>query len=637
MITMKKLPSLVVFIILYVSGLTQNTPVADSSGIKSFYTNFDNLSDSLPSPSLKSPDTLTEHARFYNPAEPWIPAFAQQGNTGQACKPLIPAFLPSLLFPSSPEVLIPWLYQPNTIKYYLHHYPFTDIRYVMGGKKEQYLEVIHSQNIGKLITAGANVRIINSPGSYNRQKSDIANLAFSLQFNPRLKWYKAVASFTQNVLKLQENGGIQHDSLFENNTQPDKRTIPVNLTAAETRLRESYGTLIQDFYIISDTTISRLKLLQYLPLKLRLQSQYSEHHLVYEDSYPLSPIYPFYPLSADNLQDRLKTKVLTNKIFLSNFRHKYLNYHLASAHQYIDIQMEDLRKIYHQTSLQGALTWALPWNFRLITEGQIVSGGYQDNDRTAFVALRKSFLRKEKHLLSLQIDSRKSAGETSWTNQYRRGNLFNWTNAFGKTHISSQGFDLVSRWISLGCSVHKLKDAIVFLPRSSLPFQVPERILVKQCYFRLVLPLKIIKIENRIDYQKVDKNQWLRLPEFISRHSLYLDLSLFRGALNLQPGLDLYYQSAYYADAYMPATQSFHLQNEKKLSDQFLADVFVNLKVGSARIFIKYSHFNALFGPVNYYQIPHYPLQDAAFRFGIFWLLRDLPDNSKKVNENSEL
>ena len=632
----KWLSSLLMLVLPYVNGLAQNTQVGNSTRITSFNTNLESLNDTLASPSPTSLDTLTEHARFYNPADPWIPAAAQQGNIGQACKPLIPSFIPDLLFQASPEGLKPWLYRPNAVKFYLHDYPFTDIRYVMGGKKEQFLEVIHSQNIGKLITAGANVRIINSPGSYSRQKSDIANLAISLQFNPRLNWYRAAASFTQNVLKLQENGGIQHDSLFEKNTQPDKRTITVNLPAAETRFRESYGNLSQDFRLLSDTVISKSALLPYLPLRLRLQTQYSEHHLVYEDNYPFSPIYPFYPLSADNLQDRLKTKVFTNKIFFSNYGHKHLSYYLASAYQTIDIQTGDLRKTYGQTSFQGSLKWTLPRHFQLKTEGQAVSGGYQNNDRTAFIAMVKRFHRKGKHLLTLQFSSRKSSNETTWTSQYRRGNLFNWTNQFGKTHTSTQAFDLASQYISIGGSVHKVRDQLVFLPGSKLPFQVPEQILIQQYYLRLVLPFNKVVIENRIDYQNVDKDQWVRLPEFISRHSVYLNLSLFRGALKLQPGIDLYYQSEYYADAYMPATHSFYLQNEKKLSDQVLADIFVNLKVGSARIFIKYSHFNALFGPVNYYQIPHYPLQDAAFRFGIFWLLRDLPDTGKKVTGNPE-
>ncbi len=73
----------------------------------------------------------------------------------------------------------------------------------------------------------------------------------------------------------------------------------------------------------------------------------------------------------------------------------------------------------------------------------------------------------------------------------------------------------------------------------------------------------------------------------------------------------------------MPATRSFYLQDKKQIGNYLTMDVFVNIKIQHARIFVMYSHFNSGFMTRNYYMVPGYPLQDAAFKFGLDWRFSD--------------
>ena len=73
----------------------------------------------------------------------------------------------------------------------------------------------------------------------------------------------------------------------------------------------------------------------------------------------------------------------------------------------------------------------------------------------------------------------------------------------------------------------------------------------------------------------------------------------------------------------MPALRSFYLQNEKEIGNYVYMDVYLMLRVKRAVIFLKYQHFNAGWLGYSYYMTPHYPMADAAFKFGVSWVFYD--------------
>jgi hypothetical protein len=105
--------------------------------------------------------------------------------------------------------------------------------------------------------------------------------------------------------------------------------------------------------------------------------------------------------------------------------------------------------------------------------------------------------------------------------------------------------------------------------------------------------------------------------------TVYYTQPLFKGAALLQPGLNFYYNTSYYADAYMPALRSYYLQDKKEIGNYVYMDVFINVKIQRARVFVIYTNWGSFFEGRNYYSTPKYPMQDAAFKFGVSWRFHD--------------
>jgi hypothetical protein len=127
----------------------------------------------------------------------------------------------------------------------------------------------------------------------------------------------------------------------------------------------------------------------------------------------------------------------------------------------------------------------------------------------------------------------------------------------------------------------------------------------------------------RLDYQTVQGTTVLRLPVFMGNLAVFYTQPLFHGAAVLQPGLSFFYNTAYYADNYNPALRSFYLQDKKEIGNYLYMDVFINLKIQRAMLFVTYTHLNASFMGRGYYSTPNYPMQDGAFKFGVAWRFHD--------------
>src|ERR1043166_6876620 len=82
-------------------------------------------------------------------------------------------------------------------------------------------------------------------------------------------------------------------------------------------------------------------------------------------------------------------------------------------------------------------------------------------------------------------------------------------------------------------------------------------------------------LDNKVTYQYVPDSTVIRLPEFVLQHSLYYENNI-KNIMRIQIGAAVYFTSAYYADAYMPATAQFYLQNDRKYGNYPFVDVFVN-------------------------------------------------------------
>ncbi|MEL7146483.1 MAG: putative porin [Bacteroidota bacterium] len=111
-------------------------------------------------------------------------------------------------------------------------------------------------------------------------------------------------------------------------------------------------------------------------------------------------------------------------------------------------------------------------------------------------------------------------------------------------------------------------------------------------------------------------------PELFVLGKVFWEGFLFNNSLQTQVGADLMYRSAYFAYDYAPASQQFFLQNQQRVTDYFLADLFINFKVEKIRIFFKFNHFNQR-NNEGFQITPLYPVQQRVLDLGVHWFFFD--------------
>ncbi len=115
----------------------------------------------------------------------------------------------------------------------------------------------------------------------------------------------------------------------------------------------------------------------------------------------------------------------------------------------------------------------------------------------------------------------------------------------------------------------------------------------------------------------------LPLPELALHSHNYYQNRFFKDALGFQIGLDLFYNTSFYANAYDPAIMQFYNQEIEKTGNYPKLDVFITLNIKRADLFIKYEHVSEYIGNRNYFSAYTYPINPAKLKFGIRWNFYD--------------
>ncbi|MBL0343176.1 MAG: hypothetical protein IPP71_21325 [Bacteroidetes bacterium] len=129
---------------------------------------------------------------------------------------------------------------------------YTNIGYHLGSKKEQHIVISHEQKIKPWFIAGFDFGALGSQGDFSRQLNSIRNFDIYVAYEAPSSFYRIYSSFTSNKVLNQENGGITTDTIFENASNLDTRTLPVNLINATVNNRT------RDYVLKQDLNLSRL-------------------------------------------------------------------------------------------------------------------------------------------------------------------------------------------------------------------------------------------------------------------------------------------------------------------------------------------------------------------------------------------
>ena len=605
-------------------------PKRDSTQVSFFYNDFEKLG----SLKLHPIDTSLNGFQKYDPLEKQYNFYASLGNNGQDYKCLIPyPILQSSGFDFGIHSFDRFLYQNDSVRYFKVMKTYTDLEYVQGGKKEIFFHAVFSRNVYRSLNIGFDLRVTNSPGAYLRQSTNHINFFLTAQYFSKDKRYGVISNFLINRLKNNENGGIKYDSIFEQNTESNRQVYGIRLEKAQTRIRET-GFFMKHYFNLSrhaknanDTAFFSSKRIELG--RLSYSFEYNRQIQNYIDYDPNSGFYQNIYLDSITSFDSVSIKRITNEIcwtnpsFRTEKRNRLLQLEIHLKQQYVEVRDHDIRKFFIQYIPAVDLNINLIPSLHLEANADYVLGDYNEGDLSLRVALSQTLGKPEKNGGTITLKGRYAFQKPGWFYEHYSGNNFRWDTAWRKQNLISGSFSYVFKDIvDAGVNISRINH-FTYLDSTANPRQFNQQFGYIFAYLNGTLNLWKLKFKGQFAYQTVQGTNVLNLPAFIGNLTIYFTQRLSHGSAAIQPGLNFSYQTLYYGDSYMPATRSFFLQNSKQVGNYIFMDIFLNLKIQRARIFLMYAHFNSSFMGYSYFTVPHYPMQDAAFKFGVTWRFHD--------------
>lgn len=614
--------------------------------------------------------------------------FADLGNIGLAQKNMLFGYRRASGFRFKEIPYYSYMKNINEPVYYRSLLPYSEVYYHLGAKKEQAVGLDFSGNLYRGLTLGLSFDLTFCPGSYVNQKAATNDLQVSLRyFTPDYR-YGVIGAFSHAKANVGENGGLTNDQIFEEQIETRPEAIPVNLTKGGTTVRNYGFEVTQYFNItkpsiprkreegfdyippvVDSLAADSTFVLTEIPPPDTLFSDFPEKTDAFDGAekrkfnwgrlgwkmktedlawlydnpsipQPREGYFPNYYRDTTKTHDSTRYFIFENTFSYSNAnlnprsQSNQFRYYLYLHYQYVGLNIHSRDSsanvggqvasyYYNQLIPKAQIAMRVFRTFELRAEADYVLSGYNQGDFSLSGSLSNVF-GKGALQTKFQVDATAALQMPDWFFHYYNGNHYQWNNDLEKVNYYALGASLSNKWGTLSGNYFLLSN-YVFLDNNATPTVSSD----VESVLRISLKSKIQigkhwTLDNFLAYQETFGSQNIHLPSFVYNGTFYFGFHLFKKSLYLMPGISLFYNTSYYADAYSPSLNSFYLQDDKAVGNYLYADFFVDFKIKRARIFLKYRHFtqpllaNTSMG-YTYYMTPHYPQMGQGFYAGISW------------------
>ena len=573
-------------------------------------------------------DTLINNEQVFDPLKVDYGMFSTLSNLGLAHKSLVLEPQLNTGYNTDIESFNKYIFHNNEIKYYKLYIPVTKIAYVMGSKKEQNLNVTLNREIIHNLFFGFDYRLNNSPGPYLNSQSNNTRVNFTMQFYTNNMRYGVIANYRNNRVRVEENGGLVSDSLFENNVESDRRLLDVNLETAEQKLINSGFYIEQYFNLLKPKAKNDSSSRKIDVGHISHSIYYNRNQLIYSDQEVLSDFYsPYFPpIDSTETFDSCYQSILTNKFKWSSLGYnedklsKIFHINFGIQHDLISqtLAYDSVASSYYQLKPFAGISLNLFKSMHLNAYGELVLGSYAAGDYKLKAEIEQYLGNEEKNLGKIDGSLTLLSREADWWLQNYQSNRFRWTNDFDKETSMSIAGSYSFNMLKAGFQFNTFNN-YTYLNDSVLPEQATKAETHLKVYAQADMMIKKFGFNTLLVYQKSSLPLVLSVPDFSAILDIHFRSSIFKNAAIVQIGLHLNYFTKFYAKAYMPELRAFYVQNEKKIGGYPFVDAYLNLQVKRAILFVKIANLTSYMGNYNYYNAPSYPARDARFYFGVSW------------------
>lgn len=608
----------------------------DSTYVRYFYNNFNNLTIG----NVHELDTSSITASYYDVLDDPYSIYQTLSNAGLAHKKIDFHYPINLGFNSNLESFSKFIRDADDIRYPIIYQPFTEISYMMGAKKEQYLEILFAREFLPGLFISLNYDIDFSPGVYKRSKAQNTHFNGNIRYNTKNNRYGFNSYYFHNKIDVQENGGIKNDSIFINNIEIDRSIIDVNLSNASNLIKISGFGIDQFFNILKPKTenandsISRNRKIDIG--RINYHFDYQSNRYMYSDKNPLSAFYKDFDIVIDSTMtfDSVYFHTIKNVLYWNTLGYKkysndipfYLTFgieHNYTYHAgYLDLITGERFNKQNLSNLRAkaGITINILKSTRISGDAQIITNGYQAGDFYIYGQWKQYLGTYKKNFGALKFDININRQSADWFEEYYYSNNFRWDNKFNPSTSLFLQASYELPFLSIGVKQTTI-DNYIYFGTNAKPNQHTGSINIRSLYTTFNVCLNKFEFLGFFTLQTTDNEEVIHIPSFEGKIKLGYTIPLVKNISSLQPSIIINYFTEYYADAYMPSLRTFYLQNEVKVGNYPYIDLCITFKIKRANIYAQYTNMYSLTKDNRYISTPHYPMRDSRFCFGVIWRL----------------
>ena len=548
-----------------------------------------------------------------------------------------------------------YTYDMENVDFYNSKLPLIRMSYAESGQKrfrEENFDIMVSQNISPSTSVNVDYKARGTKGQYVWSRTKNHNLSVGVSHTG--KRYSVHASYYNNHIEQQENGGVVGIWALADTTFEMPSGIPMKLTESEAQntyrnngffVQQSYGIPLQrmtqyDFSMANLSAVYIGHSFEYNAWSKiytdRRATYYNERDHRDENGRFVGVTEEYYQnwfINPDRTRDSLYERRIANRLFVQ-IQPWNRNGVVGTIDAGVGLDLHTFSQFVPNDYLTGHYTTRKETSFYVYgaIAGKIKKyvdwdanikfhpSGYRGGDLSlgAHLALT-GYLRGHPLILegrfSMDLRSPTFWQENLFSNHYVWSTPLNKEN---ETRFEVK-FSLPDYAFEVGGWQGVVTDKIYYGADSNVA-QKSDAISLTSLYARKDFRFAGVHLDHRVLLQWSTDQKVVPVPLFSAYLSYYYEFWVVRDVLRLQIGLDGRYNTRYYAPGYNPALSVFYNQREWQIGNYPYVDAFVMGKWKRMRIFLKYQHVNkGLFGNGEYFSAAGYPLNPGMFKFGISW------------------
>lgn len=565
-------------------------------------------------------DTSAWDFHRFNYVQRYNNFYQDLGNIGTAIRPVFNEVSESIgATPGFTAYDLYWNSEP--IKYYNTKSPYASVKWVLGGKGRSYARFAFSRNVNERWNVGFNYRIlmidkITARSAKGDRTTKSNYFDFYTSYHTKDSAYSVFFNFKRDFIQVDENGGVNvgDDYLFSDLF--DKQQATTWLMDAESNDKRRNVHLFHQYKIGKG-------------LQIYHTSDLYQQVNKFEDADPTNTYYDYTVVDSTVTRDQTKFKSFRNELGVKGSLLKLFYNGYAAFRKY----SMDYKYFYED-------------NFYLPTsETELYVGGRIALQLDSLVTVKgwAEWMLDDRYVIQGSIKTKwfeaavkRSVSTPAFVPQAYRGSHDLWMNNFNNVDGTEVRGNLIyeSKRFSVypGLRFSTFRNYIFFKETGSLSGQrvLPQQTSGYQTWTSPELTASLtlfghltLKAQGIYTHMLENSNDAIQVPEiFVNSQLAYSDI-WFNGNFDFQVGIDTHWKSEYYAPAYDITSQQFYVQKEYLAPSFPIMDVFLNVRIKRARIFLKYNNALMTFTDYGNVPTPFYPGVRNIVDFGFDWSFFD--------------